>query len=115
MTFRRIIALFLMIVSADYSQAADIETAQAISWERGNSIQLKAPNGEVVRLNKLLDNPVTVVTFLGTECPMAKLYGPRLQQLSEEFDSEQVKFVVVMSNRQDSLSECSAYAKRHQI
>lgn len=115
MTFRRIIALFLMIVSADYSQAADIETAQAISWERGNSIQLKAPNGEVVRLNKLLDNPITVVTFLGTECPMAKLYGPRLQQLSEEFDSEQVKFVAVMSNRQDSLSECSAYAKRHQI
>jgi peroxiredoxin len=61
------------------------------------------------------ETPVLVVAFLGTECPLAKLYGPRLAQLATQFGSEKVAFVGIMSNRQDSLAKISAYARTHEI
>lgn len=53
----------------------------------------------------------TVVCFLGTECPLAQLYAPRLNQLSEKYAD--VKFVAINSNRQDSAEEVAAYAQKH--
>ena len=60
-------------------------------------------------------NAVTVVCFLGTECPMARLYGPRLSQLAERFEGQGVRFVGVNSNQQDSLDEIKAYVKQLKI
>lgn len=47
--------------------------------------------------------PLTVVCFLGVECPLARLYAPRLNRLAGEFP--QVRFLGVDSNRQDSTDE----------
>ena len=58
---------------------------------------------------------ITVVCFLGVECPLAKLYGPRLQSLSQKFGSQGVTFIGVNSNRQDSPAEIQQYAKAHDI
>jgi len=60
------------------------------------------------------DKSLVVVAFLGTECPLVKLYGPKLQQLSEEFGKD-VAFIGVNSNTQDSVTEMSAYAERHGV
>lgn len=51
-----------------------------------------------------------VVCFLGTECPLARLYGPRLERLAEEFSGNGVGFLGVDSNTQDSPAEIVAYA-----
>lgn len=56
-----------------------------------------------------------VVVFLGVECPLAKLYGPRLAQLAEEYAGRGVAVLGVNANRQDSLTELAAYAHRHGI
>ncbi len=56
-----------------------------------------------------------VVAFLGTECPLAKLYGPRLAELAGEFKDHSVGFVGINSNAQDSITEVAAYARRHGI
>ncbi|MCH5372979.1 MAG: redoxin domain-containing protein, partial [Planctomycetes bacterium] len=53
--------------------------------------------------------------FLGTECPLAKLYGPRLARLCSEYESRGVGFLGVMANSQDSVTEIAAYARRHEI
>lgn len=60
------------------------------------------------------DKSLVVVAFLGTECPLVKLYGPKLQELSEEFGKD-VAFIGVNSNTQDSVTEMSAYAERHGV
>ncbi|MEM6777932.1 MAG: redoxin domain-containing protein [Planctomycetota bacterium] len=57
----------------------------------------------------------TVVAFLGTECPLAKLYGKRLQSLAERFADDGVGFLGVNSNVQDSPLEILDYARRHGI
>jgi mono/diheme cytochrome c family protein len=56
-----------------------------------------------------------VVAFLGVECPLAKLYGPRLQRLADEFVAHGVIFYGIDSNSQDSLAELTAYGRRHGI
>lgn len=59
--------------------------------------------------------PVLVVAFLGVECPLAKLYGPRLQKLANEYAERGVRFVAVDANRQDALTEMAAYARQHEL
>jgi mono/diheme cytochrome c family protein len=52
----------------------------------------------------------TVLCFLGTECPLARLYGPRLQALHKHYEERGVRFVGINSNQQDSLEEVKQYA-----
>ncbi|REJ93549.1 MAG: hypothetical protein DWQ29_03670 [Planctomycetota bacterium] len=69
--------------------------------------------GREYALSEFDDSEVVVVAFLGTECPLAKLYGPRLQELADEYRDRKVAFIAVNSNVQDSIAELSAYARRH--
>ena len=50
---------------------------------------------------------LTVFCFLGTECPLAKLYAGRLQTLADEFQS--VRFIGINSNVQDSVENIHRY------
>lgn len=57
----------------------------------------------------------TVVVFLGTQCPLAKLYTRRIEELSTKYSQRGVRFVAVDSNVQDSLAEMAAHARKHQL
>ncbi len=46
-----------------------------------------------------------VVCFLGTECPLARLYGPRLDRLAQKFAPSGVQLVGINSNPQDSVAD----------
>jgi peroxiredoxin/mono/diheme cytochrome c family protein len=61
----------------------------------------------------LATKKAVAIVFLGNECPLAKLYGPRMEALSKEFDSKGVAFLGIDSNRQDAVVEMEAFA-RHQ-
>ena len=56
-----------------------------------------------------------VVAFMGTECPLAKLYADRLVEMQQAYADRGVAFLMVMSNRQDSNAEIAAFARRHAI
>lgn len=58
---------------------------------------------------------LTVICFLGSECPVARLYGPRLSKLSQEFAQRGVRFVGINSNSQDSVQDITEFAKEHGI
>ena len=49
--------------------------------------------GRAVSLNELANKKAIVVAFLGTECPLAKLYGPRLEQLQQRFGTDDVAII----------------------
>ncbi|HEV8001406.1 MAG TPA: redoxin domain-containing protein, partial [Planctomycetaceae bacterium] len=55
------------------------------------------------------------VVFLGTECPLAKLYAPRLQELSVQFAKKGVALIGVDSNRQDAVTEMDAFARLNHL
>lgn len=56
-----------------------------------------------------------VICFLGTECPLARVYGPRLQRMSGEYADRGVRFIGINSNVQDSMDELKDYAAQHGI
>ena len=66
-------------------------------------------------LREWRDKRAVVVVFLGTECPLAKLYGSRLAEMAAEYKPRGVAFVGIDSNQQDSLLEIGHYARVHKI
>ena len=76
---------------------------------------LNDSRGAVVKSADFADSKCLVVAFLGTECPLAKLYGPRLQSLAKEYEPRGVKVLAINANQQDSITEIAAYVKQHGI
>ncbi len=79
------------------------------------SFELSNNYGKSVALREFADRPIMVLAFLGTECPLAKLYGPRLDELQKRFADQGVVVIGINSNNQDSLSELTAYVHRSKI
>lgn len=71
--------------------------------------------GKEHALSDFRDKDAVVVYFMGTECPLAKLYGPRMQKLHEKFSDQGVAFLGVSSNVQDSITELAAHARVHNV
>lgn len=76
---------------------------------------LKDCRGKRHALADFDDSHLVVVFFMGTQCPLAKLYGPRMQQLSQKYAKRNVTFLGVSSNVQDSIPELVAFSRDHGI
>ncbi|MGE0607814.1 MAG: redoxin domain-containing protein [Pirellulales bacterium] len=84
----------------------------------GHKVQdfsLRDFRGQEHQLSSLGDKKIVVLAFLGTECPLAKAYGPRLQKLAEEYADKGVAFLGINSNQQDLPTEIEAYARLHGV
>ncbi len=80
-----------------------------------NDFTLRDAAGKSSSLADFADKQAVVIAILGTECPLATLYAPRLVQLAERFEKRGVAFVGINANQQDSLSELAHYIKVHEI
>jgi peroxiredoxin/mono/diheme cytochrome c family protein len=76
---------------------------------------LRDYRGRERSLGEFADAKVVVVAFLGVECPLAKLYARRLEQLQQEFHAQGVVFLGIDSNRQDSVTELADYARKQEV
>jgi peroxiredoxin len=76
---------------------------------------LRDYHGRPHALGDWADREAVVVVFLGTDCPLSRVYGPRLADLAREFRPRGVAFVGVNANEQDTLTDLAAYARRCQI
>ncbi|HEY2412511.1 MAG TPA: redoxin domain-containing protein [Pirellulaceae bacterium] len=103
---KSILAVLLTAITATAASAADQVVA---------SFTLADFRGKQHQLSDFSDQKLIVVAFLGTECPLAKLYGPKLAKLADEYSSRGVAFIGINANQQDSLTEIAAYARQHGI
>ncbi len=102
----------LLIAAMVISTGAEVLTAADDRSEEFQAIELRDCYGTVHSLSEYNDAKVLVFAFLGTECPLARLYGPKLQTLSEASKDKGVIFVGVCSNVQDSLTEVVSYVNK---
>ena len=105
--------LILLITSATTSGIPAFAEEQIEQPEKVTPFALKDFRGKQHSLEDLADSRFVVAVFLGTECPLAKLYGPRLAELHAKYSSRGVAFIGVNPNQQDSLTEIAAHARRH--
>ncbi|MDG2220532.1 MAG: redoxin domain-containing protein [Rubripirellula sp.] len=76
---------------------------------------LPSTDGTPVSLSTDPTIQLEVLCFLGVECPLAKVYAPRLQRMADEFAARGVRFIGINSNIQDSMEEVARYAEEHQL
>ncbi len=96
--------------------ASTISTFALADKNPSLDFKLKNIDGKEVRLQADYRNcKATVVTFLGTECPLVKLYVSRLNQFASEFADNNIQFLGISSNRHDSIEELKAFARVHKL
>lgn len=94
------------------SPAVAAETAVPIGT-RVADFTLSDYRGEQHSLSDYGEAKVVVLAVLGTECPLAKLYAPRLQSVADRYAGKGVVVLGVNANAQDSITEIAADVQRH--
>ena len=102
----------VMCFVAPRSGAADAENPIGKKIE---GFSLHDFRGKVHSLSDYQDSKAVAVAFIGVECPLAKLYGPRLEQLAAEFADQGVTILAIDSNRQDSITDLTAFATQNKL
>ncbi len=110
----------ILVTSGQAALAAEAAGAtpadrQAAIGQQVQGFTLDDYRGRSRSLDDFADSQLVVLAFLGTECPLVKLYAPRLADLAEEYGSRGVAFVGINSNQQDSIQEISHFARKHEI
>lgn len=76
-------------------------------------VELRGVQGEPIAWPPTEAKPRLLI-FIGTGCPLVKLYASRLQQLWRQHRGE-IEFLAVDPHPQDSLEELAAFARQHQL
>lgn len=91
------------------------EEAQSPLGLKVSNFTLRDFRGQAYQLDDYAGSRAVVLAFVGTQCPLAKLYAPRIQQLAQEWGASDVAFLAINSNCQDSVTELAAYARKHDL
>lgn len=83
--------------------------------KRISNFGLQDFRGKAWSLADFADNDTVVVAFLGTECPLVKLYSQRLATMADSYGDRGVAFIGINANQQDSLTEMAHFARTHDI
>ena len=112
--FRRSIT-FLCALALLGTSSLLAETKTKSSQDASHTFRLPTAQGKVVELTAEPESKATVVCFLGAECPLARLYGPKLNEMQAAYAAQGVQFIGVNSNQQDSLEDVKEYVERYEI
>jgi peroxiredoxin len=124
MVIRVVIALMLMMLPAMQSLAQEEPAETGVQEKSEPFVQLGRTIDDFTlqdylgtehSLSDFSKTPVIVIAFLGTECPLAKLYAAQLATLSQRYDSQEVAFIGINSNVQDTPTELGHFARKHVI
>ena len=120
------LALVLALVLMD----SLINSARAATDNRSSKVattfpefKFPATNAEVAKTKSVTfdaslatgDSQLTVVCFLGTECPLAKLYATRLVELQRNYGGNKVQFLGIFPTVQDSPDDVLKFASAYDI
>jgi peroxiredoxin len=78
---------------------------------RVSDFQVRDLDGKAVAFSSL-KGPITVVTFVATQCPVSNSYNQRMSDLYKDYSAKNVKFIFVNANRSEPASEVREHAKR---
>ncbi|MBX7166882.1 MAG: redoxin domain-containing protein [Pirellulales bacterium] len=105
----------LSVVVAWPAPGARAGDAKLIVGTTVADFQLPTSSGETWSLADASEASLLVIAFMGTECPLAQLYAPRLEALARQYESRGVRLVAVDANAQDSLEEIKAFAEQFNL
>jgi peroxiredoxin len=78
---------------------------------RVSDFELRDLDGKTAAFSAL-KGPITVVTFIATECPVSNSYNQRMIDVYKDYSSKNVKFVFVNANRSEPAGDVREHARR---
>ncbi|GAA5506151.1 redoxin domain-containing protein [Novipirellula caenicola] len=105
-----VVGLVLLALLAPHANAATPGLQSHVK-----PFSLPGADGTTVSLSADPTVSLNVLCFLGTECPLARIYGPRLDALAQQYADRGVQFIGINSNIQDSMDELRRYVKDHRL
>ena len=105
-----LVATFILSLAslANATATAQVKSFHLSSLDGGKLIV------EPVESVEVNDAKLTVLFFSGIECPLAKLYAPRVASLADTYPKS-TRFFGISSNQQDSAEEFQQFATDHKI
>jgi peroxiredoxin len=76
---------------------------------------LRDHRGAERKLSDWSDRKLIVVAFLGVDCPLAKLYARRLNEIAERFGPRGVAILGINSNQHDQIRDIARFARAHEV
>jgi peroxiredoxin len=95
----------LLLVSATVLCAQEFKVGSKVP-----DFAIQDLDGKPVALSALR-GPITVVTFISTQCPVSNGYNQRMNALFKDYSPKDVKFVFVNANKNESANEVRTHAK----
>jgi peroxiredoxin len=108
------VVLLAIALAVTLSQAPTL-SANETKASRLTEFALKDFRGREYRSSEFDQQSVLVVAFLGIECPLAKQYSVRLQELAKQYEGKGVAFLGVDANSQDAPTEIAAFVRQQGI
>jgi peroxiredoxin len=108
---RRLACLWGLLIASGLPASSPAAESPRVG-RKIEDFQLDDFRGRARSLADWKGSKLVVVAFLGTECPLANLYAPRLNELAAQYESRGVAFVAINSNYQDSITEVASHAQR---
>ncbi len=93
--------------------AASLADSKSTVGTKVDDFTLADAYGKQHSLAELGERPIVVLALLGTECPLARLYAPRLNALAAKYETLGVAFLGIDSNSQDNVTELKNFARTH--
>ncbi len=111
------VAILCIAMWLSAAQAHPVWSADAAILQETVQVDVTLPtvDGKTVQVHPSSESKLQVICFLGCECPLAKLYAARLNQLAKQFSTDDVRWIAINSNPQDSMAEVKTYADAHQL
>lgn len=106
------IALSMVAVLAG---PAVVDAAETSVGTKIEDFTLPDFHGQEHSLSDLADAKAIVVAFVGNDCPLVRLYAPRLSALARKYESRGVRFLAVNSNRHDTVTEMADFARNYEL
>jgi peroxiredoxin len=78
-------------------------------------VTLTDVSGKPRALSEFKAKKAIVVVFVGTECPIANLYFPKLAEMHKLYADKGVEFLAINSNDQDSFADVVEHARERKI
>jgi thiol-disulfide isomerase/thioredoxin len=91
--------------------AAILSAQEFKAGSQVTDFQIRDLDGKAVSFSSL-KGPVTVVTFIATQCPVSNSYNQRMIQLYKDYTPRNVKFIFVNANRSEPASEVREHSQR---
>jgi len=110
-----VLAGSLLVERSFAKDAVASKDVSARIGEKVGDFNLQDYRGKPFSLADAKDSKVIVVAFLGVECPLSKLYAPKLVKLAQDYEAKGVTVIGVDPNRQDAVTEMGAFASEHKL